>query len=54
MVKNLRAMQETQGSISGSGGSPGEGHDNLLQYSCLNNVMDSRLQPIGLQRVRHD
>ena len=28
------------GSIIGSGGLPGEGNDNLLQYSCLKNLMD--------------
>ena len=28
------------GSIPGSGGSPGGGNDNLLQYSCLENPMD--------------
>ena len=28
------------GSIPGSGGSPGEGNDNPLQYSCLENSMD--------------
>ena len=41
-VKNLPAMQETQdtGSIPGLGSSPGEGHGNLLQYSCLENPMD--------------
>ena len=27
------------GSIPGSGRSPGEGHGNLLQYSCLENPM---------------
>ena len=27
------------GSISGSGTSPGEGHGNPLQYSCLDNSM---------------
>ena len=26
--------------IPGSGGSPGEGNDNPLQYSCLENSMD--------------
>ena len=36
MVKNLPAMQET-GSIPASGRSPGEGHGNSLQYSCLEN-----------------
>ena len=30
------------GSISGLGRSPGEGNGNLLQYSCLENPMDSR------------
>ena len=37
-------MQETwagdAGSISRSGSSPGEGNGNLLQYSCLKNLMD--------------
>ena len=28
------------GSVSGSGRSPGEGHGNPLQYSCLGNPMD--------------
>ena len=28
------------GSIPGSGGSPGEGNDNPLRYSCLENPMD--------------
>ena len=35
MVKNLPAMQETWGSIPGSGRSPGEGHGSPLQGSCL-------------------
>ena len=30
------------GSIPGSGSSPGEGHGNPLQYSCLENPMDKR------------
>ena len=29
-----------QGSIPGSGRSPGEGNGNALQYSCLENSMD--------------
>ena len=44
------------GSISGSGRSPGGGHDNPLQYSCLENPMDRgdwQLQSIGSQRVEH-
>ena len=40
MVKNLPAMQETQGSISGLGRSPGGGPGKPLQYSCLGNPMD--------------
>ena len=39
MVKNLPAMQ-TLGSLPGSGRSPGEGNDNPLQYSCLENSVD--------------
>ena len=40
MVKNLPAMPETQGSIPGSGRSPGKGKGNPFQYSCLENSMD--------------
>ena len=43
MVKNLLAnagdLRDT-GSIPGSGRSPRGGHDNPLQYSCLENPMD--------------
>ena len=38
-VKNLPAMQETQGLIPGSGRSPGGGHGKPLQCSCLENPM---------------
>ena len=35
--------------------SPGRGHDNSCQYSCLESPMDRRAwQAAGLQRVRHD
>ena len=37
MVKNLPVMQVDLGSIPGSGKFPGEGNDNPLQYSCLEN-----------------
>ena len=37
------------GSIPGSGISPGEGHGNPLQYSCLENPMDS-YGSLGSQR----
>ena len=42
--------------IPGSGRSPGEGHGNPLQYSCLENPMTEEaggLQSIGSQRVGH-
>ena len=50
MVKNLPAMQETLGSLPGSGRSAGEGNDYYLQYSCLKKSMDRgacRLQSMG-------
>ena len=40
MVKNLPANAGDSGLIPGSGRSPGEGHGNLLQYSCLENSTD--------------
>ena len=45
-----------QGSIAGSGRSPGEGNDYPLQYSCLENSTEEpgRLQSMGSQRVGHD
>ena len=43
MVKNPPANVEDMrdaGSIPGLGRSPGEGHGNLPQYTCLENPMD--------------
>ena len=43
VVKNLPANAEDvrdEASIPGSGRSPGGGHGNPLQYSCLENPMD--------------
>ena len=42
--RTLLPMQETRGvgSIPGLGRSPGGGHGNPLQYSCLENPMDRR------------
>ena len=43
MVKNLPAIAgdvRDLGSIPGLGRSPGGGHGNPLQYSCLENPMD--------------
>ena len=57
MVKNLSAKAGVirgLGLIPGSGRSPGGGHDNPLQYSCLENPMDRGawgLQSMGLKRV---
>ena len=42
MGKNPPAMRETLGSIPESGRCPGEGNDNLLQYSCLENSHGQR------------
>ena len=45
------------GSVSGLGRSPGEGNDNPLQYSGLENSMDRgawQATVIGLQRVRQN
>ena len=39
-VKNLSANAEDSSSIPGLGRSPGDGNDNALQYSCLENPMD--------------
>ena len=40
MVKNSLANAGEAGSIPGSRRSPGGGHGNPLQYSCLENPMD--------------
>ena len=45
------------GSVPRSGRSPGGGHGNPLQDSCLDNPMDTgdgRLQSMVSQRVEHD
>ena len=57
MVKNLPAMQETQVGSLGWEDSPGEGHGNPLQYSCLENSMDRGAwwaTVRGVPRVGHD
>ena len=57
VVKNSAAHAgdiRDSGLIPGSGRSPGEGHDNPLQYSSLENPMDRGawgLQSIQSQRV---
>ena len=62
MVKNPPANAGAEidmGLIPGSGRSPGGGNGNPLQYSYLENSMDSPEEPgglqfIDLQRVGHD
>ena len=41
VVKSLPVNAGDTGSIPGLGRSPGGGHENTLQYSCLENSMDS-------------
>ena len=56
LVKNLPAVQETWVRSLGREDSPGEGHDNTLQYSCLENSMARGAfwaTVHGLQGVRH-
>ena len=40
VIKYPPAMQESQVQSLGQEDSPGEGNDNPLQYSCLENPMD--------------
>ena len=41
MGKNLPQIVRDRGSIPGLGRSPGEGNGKPLQYSCLENFMDT-------------
>ena len=54
LVKNLLANAghiRDAGLIPGSGRSPGGGHDNLLQCSCLENPMDRGVWWATVHRV---
>ena len=55
MLKDLPANAgdiRDAGSNPGSGRSPGGGHSSPLQYSCLENPMETGgLQSMGLQRA---
>ena len=54
MVKNPSASVEDirdAGSVPGLGRSPGEGHGNPLQYSCLENPMDRGAWRVTIPRV---
>ena len=53
-VKNLPVNaggERDAGSIPGSGRSPGGGNSNLLQYSCLENLMDREAWPAAVHEV---
>ena len=60
MVKNPSASEgdiRDSGSIPGSGRSPGGGHGNPFQYSCLENPRieePDRLQSTGSHAVGHE
>ena len=50
-VKNRPANAGDVGSIPGSGKSPGEGDDNPLPFSCLENSMDRGAQRATVHEV---
>ena len=50
-VKNLPVNAGALGSILGLGRSPGGGHGNPLQYSCLENPMDRGARQATVHRV---
>ena len=57
IVKNLPANTGDMGSIPSLERSPGGGHGNPLQYSCLENLMDRGAQwakSIGSHQVGHN
>ena len=51
VVKNSPAKAGHMGLIPGSGRSPGGGHDNSLQYSCLENSMDGGAWRATVHRI---
>ena len=53
VVKSLPANADVRdlGSIPRSGRSPGGGHSNPFQYSCLDNAMDRGVRQVIVQRV---
>ena len=57
MVKNPLGNAEDgrdAGLIPGSGRSPGGGHGNPLQYSCLENPMDREAWRVTVHRIAHN
>ena len=51
VVKNSPANAGDEGSIPGSGRSPGGGHGNSLQYSCLENRINKGAWQATVHRV---
>ena len=51
VVKNPPAMQETRVQVLGSGRSPGGGHGNPVQHSCLEHPMDRGYHPRGRKEL---
>ena len=47
---NARDIRDT-GSVPGSGRSPGGGHGNPLQYSCLENPMDRGVWQVAVHSI---
>ena len=47
----MQEMQEMGGPFPGSERSPGGGHGNPLQYSCLENPMDREAWQVVVHRV---
>ena len=54
VVKNLLANAGDAGLSPGLGRSPGGGHGNPLEYSCLENRMDKGAWQATVHRVGHD
>ena len=48
---NIAGDIRDEGSISGSGRSPGEGHGNPPKYSCLENPMDTGAWRATVHRI---
>ena len=51
VVKSPCRRRKVAGLIPGSGRSPGGGHGNPLQYSCLENPMDRGVWPATVHNV---
>ena len=47
-------MQDTQVQSLGQEDTPGEGNDNLLQFSCMENPMDRRPWQVAVHGVKKE